>query len=275
MLILARFSKIELAVRLMFSLIGIMLIFPSAWAADDYKLGSGDVIKITVFDYPDLTAEERVSESGAISFPLLGKLSVGGLSSDEAKNLITERLESQGFIKQPHVSVIVSQFKSQQVSVIGEVNKAGKYPLEKTSTIVDLLSMAGGVNANGGDQAILIRPAKGDKKETKTEIDLYALFQGNDSKQIEVQQGDIIYVPRARVFYIYGEVQRPGMIRLERNMTVVHAISAAGGLTPKGMENGVKLKRRDAQGDMQTMEDVGLEEKVKPDDILYIRESWF
>ena len=273
---MARFVMNKLAIRLIIALfISTILIFQSAWAAGDYKLGPGDILKITVFDYPDLTTEERVSESGTISFPLLGKISIGGLSADEARNLIASRLESQGFIKQAHVTLIVSQFVSQQVSVIGDVNKPGKYPLEKTSTIVDLLSMAGGVSPNGGDKAILIRPAKDGGTETKTEIDLYALFQGTDSKHLEVQNGDIIFVPRAQVFYVYGEVQRPGMIRLERNMTVNHAISAAGGLTPKGTENGIKLKRRDALGDMQTIDDVNPEEHVKPDDILYVRESWF
>ncbi len=267
---------IKLAVRWVIPLwVGILLAFSGAHAAGDYKLGPGDTLKITVFDYPDLATEERVSESGTISFPLLGKISVGGLSTDEMRSLIATRLESQGFIKQPHVTVIVTQFVSQQVSVIGEVNKPGKYPLEKTSTIVDLLSTAGGVNANGGDKAILIRPAKDGGKETKTEIDLYALFQGKDSKHAEVQHGDVIFVPRAQVFYIYGEVQRPGSLRLERNMTVTHAISAAGGLTSKGTENGVKLKRRDEHGDMQIIEDVDLEEQVKPDDIIYVRESWF
>ena len=266
---------IRMAVRLMLVLMGAMLVLPSVWAADDYKLGPGDIIKITVFDYPDLATEERVSESGSISFPLLGKVSLGGLSTDEARNLITSRLESEGFIKQAHVTLIIAQFVSRQVSVIGEVNKPGKYPLDKASTIVDLLSMAGGVAPTGGDKAILIRPAKEGGKETKTDIDLYALFQGTDSKHIEVQNGDIVFVPRAQVFYVYGEVQRPGMIRLERNMTVLHAISSAGGLTSKGTENGVKLKRRDAHGAMQTIEDVDVEEQVKPDDILYVRESWF
>ena len=273
---MVRFAMMKLAVRLVIPLlVGILSAFSGAHAVGDYKLGPGDTLKITVFDYPDLATEERVSESGTISFPLLGKISVGGLSTDEMRNLIATRLESQGFIKQPHVTVIVTQFVSQQVSVIGEVNKPGKYPLEKSSTIVDLLSMAGGVNGNGGDKAILIRPARDGGKETKTEIDLYALFQGKDSKHVEVQHGDVIFVPRAQVFYIYGEVQRPGSLRLERNMTVTHAISAAGGLTSKGTENGVKLKRRDEHGDMQIIEDVDLEEQVKPDDIIYVRESWF
>jgi polysaccharide export outer membrane protein len=270
-----RFAMIKHFVRLILALIGVMVVFSGVWAADDYKLGPGDTLKITVFDYPDLSTEERVSESGTISFPLLGKITVGGLSTDETRNLITSSLESQGFIKQAHVTVLVTQFTSKQVAVIGEVNKPGKYPLDKASTIVDLLSLAGGVNANGGDKAILIRPAKEGGKETKTEIDLFALFQGSESKHLEVLNGDTIFVPRAQVFYVYGEVQRPGMIRLERNMTVLHAISAAGGLTPKGTENGIKLKRRDVRGDMQTIEDVDLEEQVKPDDILYVRESWF
>ncbi len=273
---MAQFAMTRLAVRLIVPvLFGILLNLSGAWAAGDYKLGPGDTLKITVFDYPDLSTEERVSESGTISFPLLGKISIGGLSTDEARNLIASRLESQGFIKQAHVNLIVSQFVSQQVSVIGDVNKPGKYPLEKTSTIVDLLSMAGGVSVNGGERAILIRPAKDGGKETKTEIDLYALLQGTDSKHLEVQNGDIIFVPRAQMFYIYGEVQRPGMIKLERNMTITHAISSAGGLTPKGTENGIKLKRRDAQGNMLTIDDVNPEELIKPDDILYIRESWF
>ena len=272
---MARSTLRTLIERMLPVILGFMLFFPNVWAADDYKLGPGDILKITVFDYPNLTTEERVSESGTISFPLLGKVAIGGLSTDEAKNLITTRLNGEGFVKDAHVTVLVTQFASKQVSVIGDVNKPGKYPLEKSSTIVDLLSQAGGVNTNGGDRAILIRPAKEGGKETKTEIDLYALFQGTDSKQLEVVNGDIIYVPRAQVFYVYGEVQRPGMIRLERNMTITHAISAAGGLTPKGTENGIKLKRRDGQGVMQTIDDVEPTELVKPDDILYVRESWF
>jgi polysaccharide export outer membrane protein len=265
---------IKLVTQLVSILISAILIFSSASAETDYKLGAGDIIKITVFDYPDLSTEARISESGEITFQMLGNLAVGGLSTDEVRNLIATRLDKDGFIKQPYVSVMVSQFMSQQISVIGHVNKPGKYPLDKTSTVVDLLAMAGGIDSSGDDKAILIRPGKEGKKETKTEIDLYTLFQGGESKNITVLNGDIIYAPRAEVFYIYGEVQGPGMLRLERNMTVLQAISAAKGLTPKGTEKNVKLKRPNENGEMQTI-DVELGERVKPNDILYIRESWF
>jgi len=255
-------------------LLGVMLVFSSTRAAGDYPLGAGDVIKITVFDYPDLTTETRDSESGTITFPLLGELSVGGLSAADTEGLIAKQLSSQGFIKQAHVSVIVSQFLSQQISVIGQVNKPGKYPLDKASTITDLLAMAGGVSPIGADTAILIRTGKDGKKESRKEIDLYTLFQEGNAGYIEVFAGDIIYVPRASVFYVYGEVQRPGSYRLERNMTIAQAISVGGGLTPKGTENGVEVKRRDQKGEMQLL-DMELHEQLHADDVLYIRESWF
>lgn len=265
---------IRLLVRLVPIFISALVIFSTVRAADEYKLGAGDVIKITVFDYPDLTSELRVSESGTIMFPMLGQVVVGGLSPDEASNLIAASLDRERFIRHASVSVQVSQYRSQQVSVIGQVNKPGKYPLDKASTIVDLLAMAEGIDQTGGDKAIIIRPGKDGQIESKTEIDLYALFQGDAPKHINVQNGDTIFIPRADVFYIYGEVQHPGTLRLERNMTVLHAISAAGGLTPKGTENGVKLKRPDEHGEMQTL-DAELGDRVKPNDIIYIRESWF
>jgi polysaccharide export outer membrane protein len=267
-------SMINRIVRSIAVLLGILLVFSAVRAGDDYPLGAGDVVKITVFDYPDLTTEARVSESGTITFPLLGEVSVGGLSASESENLIAQQLSSQGFIKQAHVSVIVSQFLSQQISVIGQVNKPGKYPLDKASTITDLLAMAGGVNSNGGDTAILIRAGKDGKKENRKEIDLYTLFQKGESEDIGVFGGDIIYVPRASVFYVYGEVQRPGMYRLERNMTVAQAISVGGGLTPKGTENRLEVKRRDEKGAMQLV-DMELHEQLRADDVLYIKESWF
>jgi polysaccharide export outer membrane protein len=267
-------SMIRRVTRSLAVLLGVMVFSTNGRTADDYLLGAGDVIKITVFDYPDLATETRVSESGAITFPLLGELSVTGLSVAETESLVAKQLSSQGFIKQAHVSVIVSQFVSQQISVIGQVSKPGKYPLDKSSTITDLLAMAGGVNSTGADTAILIRKGKDGKKEARKEIDLYTLFHEGISDNVEVFGGDIIYVPRASVFYIYGEVQRPGSYRLERNMTVAQAISVGGGLTPKGTENGVEVKRQDERGEMRML-DMEIHEQLRPNDVLYIKESWF
>lgn len=253
--------------------LSVMFMCTSINAADEYPLGGGDIIKVTVFDYPDLTTETRVSESGTITFPLIGEVLVGGLSVAEVETFLANRLSNQEFIKHPHVSVIVSQFLSQQVSVIGQVNKPGKYPLDKTSTVTDLLAMAGGVNSAGAETAVLIHPGKDGKKESRKEIDLYNLFHEGVAEKVEVVGGDTIYVPRAPVFYIYGEVQRPGSYRLERNMTVAQAISVGGGLTSKGTENGVEVKRQE-KGEIQQL-GMELRDQLRANDVLQIKESWF
>lgn len=134
--------------------------------------------------------------------------------------------------------------------------------------------MAGGVAPEGGDKAVLVRSSANGAKRNRIEIDLYGLFEGDVSKDMEVKAGDIIYVPRAEVFYVYGEVQRPGMFPLQRNMNVAQAISISGGLTPRGTDRWVKVKRRNSQGEIQT-ETVELGDMVRPDDVIYVRESWF
>lgn len=210
-------------------------------AADDYVLGPGDTVKISVFDYPDLTTEARISESGRITFPLIGSVAIAGMNPAEAEKLIARELSDQDFIRQPHVTLMVTQFASQQVTIIGLVNKPGKYPLEKASTTLsELLAMAGGVAPEGGDKAVLVRSSANGAKRNRIEIDLYGLFEGDVSKDMEVKAGDIIYVPRAEVFYVYGEVQRPGMFPLQRNMNVAQAISISGGLTPRVLTVGSK-----------------------------------
>jgi polysaccharide export outer membrane protein len=161
---------------------------------------------------------------------------------------------------------------SRKVSVIGQVNHPGQFFLEKTSNIIDLLAMAGGVSQTGGDKAIIIRQVDG--HEQKTSIDLYNILQVQQSNAPTITDGDIIFVPEADKFYIHGQVLKPGILKLEHNMTVLQAISAAGGVTPKGSENSVQLKRPDAQGNMQSI-NVELGELVHPNDIIYIPEGWF
>ena len=112
----------------------------------DYPLGSGDVLKIMVFQHPDLSIESRIADSGRITFPLLGTLQVGGLSTDQAERLIARGLQEGGFLRDPQVSIQVSQFRSQQVSVLGNVNRPGRYPMDaQTMRLSEVLALAGGV----------------------------------------------------------------------------------------------------------------------------------
>ena len=239
-----------------------------------YELGAGDVVRITVFQNPDLATETRVGEAGTLTFPLIGDVRVAGLTTTDAEKLISQRLREGGFVQQAQVNMIVTQFRSVQVSVLGQVNRPGRYPVEgATYKLTDLLALAGGVTPLGGDTVTLVTKRSG--REERREIDLPGMFSSGDlSEDIVVANGDLIYVPRAPVFYIYGETQRPGQIHLERGMTVMQGIAAGGGPTPRGTERGVKVHRRDASGKLEVLKPE-LTDLLKPDDVIYLRESLF
>lgn len=244
----------------------------------DYVLGSDDLVRINVFDHPELSVDVRVSKSGNITFPLLGVIHAAGLSTRNLEESLIARLNDGGFVRQPQVSVLVTDYQSQKVSVLGQVVKPGQYALSTSNKVLDLVAQAGGLvtsvpggspNALSGDEATLIR-----HDGTKVVIDLHALFQGDASQNLPVSGGDTIFVPGAPIFYVYGQVQKPGPYKLERNMTVTQAISAGGGLTPKGSEHWMKVKRRQADGKIQEMGIKG-RDLLKPDDVLLINEGWF
>ncbi|MBD8542825.1 polysaccharide export protein EpsE [Oxalobacteraceae sp. CFBP 8761] len=241
--------------------------------ADEMVLGGGDVVKISVFGNPDLGVETRVSESGFITVPLVGQVAVGGLSSAAAEAKIASMLERGGFVKKPQVNLLITALTSQQVSVLGQVKNAGRYPIEGRRTVLDLLALAGGIGIDGGDIVTVVRTRDG--KIYKEQVDTAELVRNTDmASNLDVQGGDTIFVERAPRFYIYGEVQRPGMLRLERQMTVLQALSAGGGLTPRGTERGLRIKRRDEFGKLQTI-DVRGDDLLKPDDVVYVKESLF
>lgn len=243
--------------------------FASA-AAEDYLLGPGDLLKVNVYGYDDLTAEVRISQTGFINYPLLGEVSVTGISPRGAATKIASKLVSGGFIREPKVDVLVLEYQSQKISVMGQVAKPGKYALSTASTVLDMLAEAGGlVAALAGDQATLLR-----KNGSKVTIDLHALFEGNLDQNFAVSGGDTLFIPKAPQFYVYGEVQKPGMYRLERNMTVAQAITTGGGLTPRGTERRAVVKRRQEDGS-QTEIRVDTTSPLLPDDVLFIKESWF
>jgi polysaccharide export outer membrane protein len=236
----------------------------------EYQLGAGDLLKINVFGYPDMSADIRVDEAGSITYAYVGQLVVGGHSARDVETLVAQRLTSGGFIRSPQVSVLVADYRSQKVSVMGQVSRPGPYPLRKASSVIDLLAEAGGViNAVAADEATLLR-----SDGSKVSIDLFALFNGDPGQNVPVIGGDTIYVPKASQFYIYGEVQRPGTYRLERHMTVSQAISMGGGLTPRGTERRAAVKRRNPQGKEEKVTVKG-SDLLEPDDVLQIKESLF
>ncbi len=240
----------------------------------DYVLGAGDVIRVQVFQNNDLTVEARVSESGVISYPLLGVIKIGGLSPTDAERLIARRLREGNFLQNPQVTLNVLQFRSQQVSVLGNVTKPGRYPLETTGMrMSEVLSMAGGVAAGGADEVVLMTRRNGQIE--RIEIDLVDMFASGDlSKDLPLAAGDVIYVNRASVFYVYGQVNRPGMYTMERGMTVAQAIAKGGGLTLRGTDKAVRVHRRYGNRSVQVVEPK-LDDPIKPDDLIFVRESIF
>lgn len=241
--------------------------------AAETLLGPGDVVKLSVYGSPDLSLETRVSDSGNITFPLLGQVAVGGLSVAAAEKKIGDLLEKGGYLKKAQVNMLVTTLASQQVSVLGYVNRPGRYAVEGRRKVLDLLAMAGGIHGDGGDVISLVRTRDGNT--TRETIDVVAMVRNGElNKDYEVAGGDIIYVERAPRAYVTGEVQRPGPFRLERGMTVQQAVSAGGGLSMRGSNNGMKVTRKDASGNPVTI-DVKASDPVQVDDVIVVRESWF
>jgi polysaccharide export outer membrane protein len=251
-----------------------LLIAVPAWSADsDYRMGVGDVLRITVYGQPDLATESRVGESGGITFPLIGEVKLVGVTPAQGENEIATRLRQGGFVLKPFVTLNVVQYRGQQVSVLGRVNRPGKHNLERVSRVTDALALAGGIAPDGADTITLIR--KRDGKTEHRDIDVVALFkpEGQAANEL-VQDGDIINVSRQPTFYIYGEVQRPGAFRLEQNMNVVQALSLGGGVTPRGTQRGMRILRRGDDGKMRELE-AKLADAVQKDDVIYVKESLF
>jgi polysaccharide export outer membrane protein len=240
----------------------------------EYLLAPGDTIRIQVFQNADLALETRVSESGAITYPLIGTVQLGGQTLAGAEKRIADQLREGGFVRQPQVTVVLLQNRGNQVSVLGQVNRPGRFPLETFNTrLTEMLAMAGGIAGTGADTAIVTGVRDG--KPFRKEVDIAGLFLGGGMHgDMQVAGGDAIYVHRAPVFYVYGEVNRPGSFRVERGMTVMQALAQGGGPTVRGTENRLRLHRRGPDG-VIVMSSPRLTDPIQADDVLYINESLF
>ena len=245
-----------------------------AQAKPDYPLGAGDAIRIQVFQTPDLTIETRVSQNGSITYPLIGAVDLGGLSIAVAEQKIADALQKGGFIQKPQVNIVLLANRGNQVAVLGQVNRPGRFPLETASTrLSDMLANAGGASVNGDDVAIVSGVRNG--QPFRKQINIPSIFLDEKLQDdIVLQGGDLVYVHRAPVFYIYGETQRPGSFRIERDMTIMQALAQGGGPTARGSEKRLRLSRKSADGTIKQIEPQ-LTDPVLPDDVIYVKESLF
>jgi polysaccharide export outer membrane protein len=240
----------------------------------EYRLGSGDLVRIQVFQNPELTVETRVSETGAITFPLIGEVVIGGLTIADAEQTVAKRLAAGNFIERPQVNIVLVANRGNQVSVLGHVNRPGRFPLETFDIrLSEMLAVGGGIAVGGADVAIITGTRNG--KPFRREVDIAAMFLEKGMEQdFIVAAGDVIYVHRMPMFYIYGEVQRAGSYRVERRMTVRQALAQAGGPTNRGTERGIRIYRRGADDKVESLSP-SLSDRIQPDDVLHVPEAVF
>lgn len=258
----------------LFAGLALWIVSASGWAQSMREvIGPGDTVRISAYRYPDLTTEARLSDEGKLNVPLVGEMSLKGMTPDEAAKRIADRLKSGKYINDPQITVTVVQARSRLVSVLGNVREPGRYVIDGTSAkISDVIAMAGGLDPQASDKIIVQR--HGSKKSEPVAVDLSSIIQGDLAKNIEVSGGDSVFVPRAPVVYVYGEVPKGGAYRIEAEMTVMQAISLAGGITPRGSQNRVQIRRRGDDGKWKQYT-AKLTDRVSPDDVIYVREGLF
>ena len=239
----------------------------------EYRLGHGDNVRIQVFQNPELTVETRVSENGTITYPLVGSVKVGGMTISGAEQAIAKALSAGNFIARPQVNIVLLANRGNQVSLLGQVNRPGRFPLETFNTrLSEMLAIGGGTAPTGADVAIITGTREG--KPFRKEVDIAGMFLDKKlDDDFIVAGGDVIFVPRMPMFYIYGEVQKPGSYRIERGMSIRQALAQAGGPTSRGTERGVRIYRRGTNG-VETLSPQ-LDDGVLPDDVLQVRETIF
>jgi polysaccharide export outer membrane protein len=254
--------------------IAVVLLPVTAFGQSRETLGEGDSVRITVFQNPDLTTETRISERGTITFPLIGEVVIAGLTPAGAEVRIAEQLKVGKFLLKPQISLNVIRVRSRQVSVLGQVARPGRYALDDTSSnLTDILALAGGISPTGDDNVTVTVTRNG--KTAKLEINVPSMYRTGDlSQNLQLENGDTVFVQRAAVFYIYGEVQRAGTYRLEPAMTVMQALSLGGGVTARGTDRRLKIHRRTPDGEVQKL-DARLTDRLQPDDVIYVSESLF
>lgn len=264
-------SRIGLAIFLMLVALGSTM--AGLCAAEDFMVGPNDVLKISVYDHPDMETKVRVNGEGVIQMPLLGQVQIGGLTISEISNKLTALL-ADGYIINPQVNVFVEEYGSKKGVILGMVQKPGAYDLNGPTTLLEFISKAGGLSDKAGNSAIIKRSsAKGDAKNIT--VDLKALMEGDEEyQQILIENQDTIYISKAGMFYVTGEVQKPDAYKVESNTTVLQAITLASGFTGKAAKEKVQIVRI-IDGNKTVMKNVDLNTIVQSDDVIVVPESFF
>jgi len=217
----------------------------------DYRIGPDDVLEISIFEWElseqTKTLEFRVAQTGVISLPSLGVVQVGDKSVQDIQAIIEKQLSDKGVLQNPRVGVAVKEFRSRRIAVIGEVNAPGVYAIQQNvSTLMDVLTLAGGPTRNAGQIAHILRKEKGRFDPVRITVNLKQLFEEGIFDLNAVLQGDdIVFIPNAPLMYVYGSVRSPGGYTLNRSIRALEAIALAGGVNRDADKKHCFLVRRD------------------------------
>ncbi len=244
----------------------------------NYVIGPEDVLTVTVFNEPALSGRYRVENDGQFSYPFLGRVKAGGTTLADLAAVLRTKL-SEGYLRNPQVTIDVDQFRSQSVFVMGEVRTPGKYVLSGSVSLLEVLAQAGSTTPSAGNEVLVLHPkspaveavsitAPGDAEVRR--VSLRELEGGRLSQNVPIRDGDTVFVPKVERFFVVGLVRNPGSFALEDNMTVLQALSLAGGVTERGSSRRVRVTRV-IEG-KRTEIDVKPTDLVMPGDTITVRQ---
>ena len=267
-----------------------------------YTIGVRDVLDVSVFNQADLSGRYTVETDGAFSFPLIGRVVAAGRTVEELEAALRTRL-LDGYFRDPRVTVAVAEYRSRQVFVMGEVRSPGAYPLAADTTLIEVLSLAGSLTSQASGMAIVVRAngtrpggAPGEPPfadggggpppaanggagaplpaESETiRVNLRDLEGGDLSRNIVLRDGDTVFVPRAETFYVFGEVRSPGSFPIQEGLTVLQALSLAGGANEFAALNRITILRM-VDGEQVEIR-VKLDDLVQRDDTIRVPVKFF
>lgn len=209
------------------------------------RLGEGDLIEVSVYDVPELNTKTRVNDSGQIYLPLVNDVEVEGLTVSDAERVIEKRLEDGGFVRAPHVQILVHESTTDTVSVLGEVAKPGVYPVLGGQSLFSVISAAGGLSDRAGKSISITHRSQ----TAATSIPISHNLEDHPDSNVQVFGGDTIMVRRADVVYVVGEVNHASGFLMDNNhLTVLQAIAMAGGTGPNAKLDGARILRKGPEG---------------------------
>ena len=242
------------------------------------RLGDGDLVEVLVYNVPELNGKARIDGNGDLYLPLIDYVHVAGLTVTEAQGAIEKRLNDGGFVKNPHVNVLVDEGVSQGVSVLGEVVKPGVYAAPGKEQLLDVISAAGGLTPSAGH---VVTVTHRDEQEKPITGELAKNLTNTPETNIDIMAGDTVVVHKADVVYVVGDVARPSGLLIDRgNLTVLQAIALAGGTTATSRPNGARIIHKGPDGMTETpvplkkiLQARAADIPMKPDDILFVPSS--